>query len=140
MKLTKRQQNGLLLVLYIARAGRCKLSEAAEQLGVSLHFLEQIARSLRVSGVLVSFRGPGGGYELLAEPTIGQVLLTLGWKPERVVYKMSGVSEKRALAQLMVTLGGALAPILRRKVNSLNLELAANETAAMVGLEQGTVN
>lgn len=139
MKLNKKQQNGLLLVLYIARAGRCKLSDAAEQLQLPLPFLVQIGTRLCRAGVLCSFRGPGGGFELNGEPTIGQVILNLGYKVENP-YRMSKVPERRALGQLIVSLNNSVNIILRRKVKSLNLELAANETAAMEGLSQGTVN
>jgi Rrf2 family iron-sulfur cluster assembly transcriptional regulator len=139
MKLTKKQQNGLLLVLYVARAGRCKLSEAAKELQLPLPFLEQIANKLRRGGVLESFRGPGGGYQLLGEPTVARVLIVLGYGSENP-YSMSKVPEKRALGFLLANLSSALGPILRRKVKSLNLELAANESAAMTGLENTTAN
>lgn len=140
LKLTKQQQYGLLLTLYIARAGRCKVSDAAEQLGLSVDFLEQISRRLRLAGVLSSFRGPGGGYELLGEPTVAQVVLGLGQAPNNP-YRMSRIPEKRALGQLLSSFNGAIAIILKRRVTSLNHELAVNESAAMVGLEEnGTVN
>lgn len=139
MKLTKKQQNGLLLVLYVARAGRCRLQVVAEELQLPFPFLEQIAGTLRRSGVLKSFMGPGGGYELAGEPTVGDVLTSLGYTPNNS-YRMSRVPEKRALGQLLSSCHGALGIFMRRKVKSLNLELAANESAAMEGLEESTVN
>jgi hypothetical protein len=139
MKLNKKQHNGLLLVLYIARAGRCTLTEASEQLGLTEPFLRQIANTLRFSGIIHAVRGPGGGYELVGEPTIGQVLFSLGFVIDNP-YRMSTVPEKRALGQLLSSFSGAVAPIMRRKVGVLNLELAANESAAMAGIEFNTVN
>jgi len=139
MKLTKQQQNGLLFVLYVARAGRCKVSDAAAELDLSEAFLEQIARKLRIAGLVKSHRGPGGGFELVGEPTIGQVIVGLG-KMVPNPYRASKSSEKRALGQLMASFNNAMTPILRRKVQSLNLELAANESAAMSGLSDATVN
>jgi Rrf2 family iron-sulfur cluster assembly transcriptional regulator len=44
-----------------------KLKLVAQKHGLDLSFLEQIARSLRMHGVLRSVRGPGGGYIALRE-------------------------------------------------------------------------
>lgn len=126
-------------MLYVSRAGRCKVSDAAEQLEVSLDFLEQIARKLRVAGLLVSQRGPGGGYSINKDPSVGEVLTALGVKDERLK-GFSKSPEKRALAQLFTSFSSAITPVLKRKIRSLNLELAANESAAMDSMLESTVN
>lgn len=139
MKLTKKQQYGLLLILYISRAGRCTLADVAEELELSVNFLEQVARLLRISGMLRSIRGPGGGYELVGEPTVGEVIYALG----TFIHSTKGFqksSEKRALTQLFSSFSSAIAPVLRRKVSSLNWELAANEVAAMASMRGPAVN
>lgn len=77
IKMTKKVENGLLLCLYLARKGRTRLETASGHLGVSLHFLEQIALKLRNENVLTSFRGPGGGYDILPDVTAFDVMKAL---------------------------------------------------------------
>lgn len=139
MRLTKKQQNGLLLALYVARAGRCKVSDAAEELGVSYCFLAQIARKLRKRGLLASFRGPGGGFELFGDPTAGDVIWCLGSRPTNN-HVSSGSSERRALGQLLVNANIAMIPVLNCKIRALNWELATRESAVITGMSEAAVN
>lgn len=59
---------GVRAVLYVA--GRpmgeryVSISEIAEQLGLSFHFLTKILQGLTERGILVSYRGPRGGVAL----------------------------------------------------------------------------
>lgn len=139
MKLNKAYQNAILLTLYADRAGRCTLSQVSETQGVSLHFLEQIARKLRKAGVLQSFRGPGGGYEVDGNPTVLDVIVAMGYKREGYGKAlMSRSSELRALGNILANVSAAQHYILSRKIKNLNLELAANEVAAMEGVAPGT--
>lgn len=80
MKLTNRSIYALLLVSYIGRrTGRVRLFDASEELNIDLNFLEQIARQLRVAGILKCTKGPGGGCELaVANPLTGDVLAAVG--------------------------------------------------------------
>lgn len=41
-----------------------KLSDIAERVGISVSYAEQIAAKLRRAGIIVSARGPNGGYAL----------------------------------------------------------------------------
>lgn len=41
-----------------------RVSDLSVEIGTTLHFLEQIMRKLRTSGLVKSIRGPGGGYVL----------------------------------------------------------------------------
>ncbi len=41
-----------------------RTADLATEVGTTLHFLEQIMRNLRTAGLVVSVRGPGGGYVL----------------------------------------------------------------------------
>lgn len=81
MKLGKKAQYAILLVLYLARTGRARTVDAAESLSLSSHFLEQVARKLRQAGIIKSVRGPGGGYELLINPSVGQILESVSVQP-----------------------------------------------------------
>lgn len=139
MKLTKQQQNGLLLVLYLSRSGRCNLAEVGKELSLSIHFLEQIACKLRRAGVLKSTKGPGGGYSVSDDPSVGQVLYALGSRNVGAV-GFSKSPERRALGHLFGAFTSAINPVFKRKVRSLNMELAANETAAFDSVQEATVN
>lgn len=78
MKLTKKAVYALLLTAYVTRVGRTNLYTAAKELTIDLHFLEQIARKLRMAGILKSIRGPGGGYEIGTVVLSGEVLAAVG--------------------------------------------------------------
>lgn len=51
------------------KAGYVKLSEMSKRHPVSLSYLELIASALRKSGIVVSHRGPHGGYSLARSPS-----------------------------------------------------------------------
>jgi Rrf2 family iron-sulfur cluster assembly transcriptional regulator len=56
------------------------LSEIAERQGISLSYLEQLFGRLRRAGLVLSARGPGGGYRLAfpaAETRIADVILAV---------------------------------------------------------------
>lgn len=48
--------------------GPVRLSEVAEAQDIPLPFLQQIMASLRLQGVVQSFKGPGGGFQLARHP------------------------------------------------------------------------
>lgn len=56
------------------RHGRTSIQAAAKETGISTSYLEQIASRLRKAGLIVSVRGPGGGYNL-ARPLEGIMLV-----------------------------------------------------------------
>lgn len=140
MKFTKEMQYALLLVLYLSRSGRSTLQTVSDELNISQTFLEQIARKLRISDLLKSVKGPGGGYQVLGEPSVNDVLSAL--KPKKrynMPYNASGSSEKRALGWYLHTLHTSYQSLLKRKVSSLNMDLAANEVATMETLSLAEV-
>ncbi len=47
--------------------GPVSLSDISERQGISLSYLEQLFGRMRRSGLVASFRGPGGGYHLAHE-------------------------------------------------------------------------
>ncbi len=70
MLVSTKGRYALRLAIYIAsRAGEgaVSLREASEHEGISLKYLEQLARPLVAAGILASVRGKGGGY-VLARP------------------------------------------------------------------------
>jgi len=71
MKLTTRTRYGVRALLEIARAGGdspVSLKEIAERQSLSTKYLERLFSALQRAGLLVSARGPGGGYLLSREP------------------------------------------------------------------------
>lgn len=66
----------LLDVAVNSGAGPVALAEVAERQQISLSYLEQLFSMLRKGGLVVSSRGPGGGYKLRRSPddiTVGEV-------------------------------------------------------------------
>lgn len=51
-----------------AGEGPVSLSEIAERQSISVAYLEQLFGKLRRAGLVVSIRGPGGGYRLARQP------------------------------------------------------------------------
>ncbi len=145
MQINKRLQYGLLLSLYLSRAGRAKLEDIAINLKLSRSFLEQVAKKLRISGVLFSFKGPGGGYELKEDARMVDIFSALSpfhmlTKKESWAYA-AGEPEMRALENYAKNLESTAYVVLRRKVKDVMNVLVANEvkhfgTLNINGLEQ----
>jgi Rrf2 family protein len=80
MLVSTKGRYGLRMMIDIARrqgAGRVSLREIGERQGISVKYLEQLARSLCSAGLLQGCRGQGGGYELSRPArciTAGQIL------------------------------------------------------------------
>lgn len=132
MKLTRRLQLGLLFTLYLTRSGRTTLASAAEGLQVSPSFLEQVANSLRKFGVVKSFKGPTGGYELVGEPRVVDVFDALA--PLNLIrggLNFPHIHEQRALQQLALSMRGALTPILSRKLKNIGMDVVSGDMARM---------
>lgn len=106
MIFNKNIQYGLSFALYLAQAGRATVDTASENLKLSKLFLYQIARKLKASGVIKAVRGPGGGYELIGEPTMRDVISALDKKVyinEKDLQSIKvGSPEQRALANFVV--------------------------------------
>jgi len=130
MKLNKNLQLGLLFALYLARSGRTTIHYAASGLGVSEPFLAQVARLLRKGGVIVSSKGPNGGYELKGEPLVSDVFKAIAPVKLLSTYRLPGSShEYRALHAFAGNLTASMAPLMNRKIKNLVNEVYANDTA-----------
>lgn len=67
MKLTTKGRYAVTAMLDLAlhsAGGPVKLAEISDRQGISLSYLEQLFTRLRKEGLVVSTRGPGGGYSL----------------------------------------------------------------------------
>ncbi len=83
MKLSTRGRYGLRAMHYIANHyenGPVPLSTISQEEDISLHYLEQLMRKLRIDGLVESVRGARGGYVLAKSPdeiVVGDVLRSL---------------------------------------------------------------
>ena len=67
MQLSTKGRYAVMALVDMARQGECravKLAEIAQRQEISLAYLEQLFARLRRAGLVVSVRGPGGGYRL----------------------------------------------------------------------------
>jgi Rrf2 family protein len=136
MKLNKKTQYGLLLVLYICRAGRATIKNTALNLRLSVPFLTQVALQLRASGVIKSVRGPAGGYELQGKPTVGDVIGALNSEAILEAYNTRqsysrGSFEHRALAGFMTHMNSVISCAYARGVMNVGTELVEKELRQM---------
>lgn len=131
MRLNKKVQYGLLFALYIVRGGRVTVEAAADSLGLSKSFLEQVARLLRIKGIVCSIRGPSGGFEIVGEPTVLDILNALDpiavLSKEEAAQYTYGTHEHRALLQFAVKLNRIMTPTLRQKIKNVALDLVLEE-------------
>jgi len=141
MRMNIKTQYGLLLVLYIYRAGRATVGTIAANLDMSPTFLTQVAAKLRRSGIIKSIRGPSGGYEVVGAPTVGDVYFALNTSGVLTLKEIScyyrGEFEHRALARCVEDLHFQLNPVFRRKIVDVGTELIQAETHMM---EQANTN
>lgn len=83
MKLSTKGRYGLRAMIDLAVysvEGPVKLISIAERQGISLSYLETVFSLLKNSGLVISVKGPNGGYKLAEVPesiTVGQVLWVL---------------------------------------------------------------
>ena len=79
MKLSSKERTALRAMAELARRygeGPISLNEVAEAEALTLPYLEQVAASLRRSGLIQSVRGAHGGYQLTRKPdaiTVGDI-------------------------------------------------------------------
>lgn len=107
MKVSTRGHYGLRAVVAIARMAKdgapVSVSDVAESENISDTYLEQLVSRLRRAGILRSYRGAHGGYELLRDPdtvTVSEILQAAG---ERIIFpdepKTEGASGHGIAAQ-----------------------------------------
>jgi Rrf2 family protein len=135
LRINKKLQYGLLFVIYLSRSGRSTVDIVSKNISVPKNFLEQIARQLRLSGVIRSIRGPSGGYELNTNCTIGDVFAALKQDklldPRDMAVLKRGQLEHRALAMAVQDLYFAQAQVLTRRIVDVVRELVSAETHIM---------
>lgn len=87
MRLTTKGRYAVTAMLDLALHNDCgpnTLAEISQRQGISLAYLEQLFSRLRKSGLVVSARGPGGGYTLGRELTAISIADVIGAVDESV--------------------------------------------------------
>lgn len=80
MKLIQESIYGIRLVKYLANLKRGEIASAGDmskEVGVTLKFALKILRRLKIKGIVVSYRGITGGYELKKEVDIYKIIKAL---------------------------------------------------------------
>ena len=84
MRLTTKGRYAVTAVLDIAlhhQRGPISVVEIAERQGISAAYLEQLLSKLKKCGLLLSVRGPGGGYQLnreLSNISVSNIITAVG--------------------------------------------------------------
>lgn len=93
MKLTTRGRYAVTAMLDLALhqdQGPVPLGDIAARQDISLSYLEQLFAKLRRNGLVVSARGPGGGYRLRAPPAELSIAQVIDAVDENVEYTRCG--------------------------------------------------
>lgn len=121
--------------MYLGSAGRCTTQGVATSLGLSVAFMEQVARKLRMAKVVTVKRGPNGGYELSPNATVKDVLDALSpvslLSSEEALEYAQGTSEYRSLANLVLSLNKSMSALLRKRIKEVKQDLVSKELLTM---------
>lgn len=131
MLTTKKVQNALLFCFHLAANGQVSVKDAAAHLSISPAFLGQIAAYLRKKGIVTSTRGPGSGYSLAPNTTLGHVITAFGNDP---IVSDLVPSEGTPEHQHVVFIGDALTlsikPLMNKPLSSIIQQVTKTESAA----------
>lgn len=121
--MNKKVQNGLLLCIYLTRAGKANLPIISENLNIKLPSLQQIANKLTKAGVLKSTKGRDGGYELTGDPLVGDVFLALDpvvvLSTKELMEYNKGEVEHRVLVKMGRIMHDAIRWLHKRKIREI---------------------
>lgn len=119
LKVPKKAQYGLHLVSELAErhgAGEpISLEVVADKAGLSMKFMEQVARDLRKAGIVEGKRGASGGYLLVKDPsllTVAEVVSAVEGPAKLDLCSAHGPSAKtdgiwaKLQGQILTTLSG----------------------------------
>lgn len=78
MRFNRAAQAAILFCMYLKTHGLSKIASASADLNISTHYLEQLAGKLKDQELITPVRGPGGGYRMDKEVTIGEIFHAIG--------------------------------------------------------------
>lgn len=144
MRLNKKHEYSILLALYLSRSGQANLKDVSANLNLSLTFLEQISRQMRIGGILTAKKGHHGGYSLVGDPTILQILKSVGFDTvlkdvDKNRLKVSSAVEHRSLGLFVEYTNNVLHKVLKLPISSLNKGLVEREMSILDTVSDDTV-
>ena len=133
MKISSKGRYALRMMIDIAQhnAGEwISIKDISERQGISIKYLEQIVTNLTKSGLLLSSRGPQGGYMLAKSPdkyTAGQIIRVIEGNlvPVACLDNESNQCERRSFCPT-VTFWEGLYGVINKYVDSVTLQDLAN--------------
>lgn len=139
MRFNKREQNAILLCLYLSRSGRSNTKTISLNLGIQLNFLERIAWQLRQGGILVSKKGPGGGHSLSRDNiTIKEIFQALNTplhtKVEEAKRLSIGTTEQRAFLKFHRNFTSEISGFLNIKLSDIIKNSVSHELSQLDSL------
>lgn len=140
MKISSRGRYALRMMIDIAQHDNTEwlsIKDISERQGISVKYLEQIVTNLTRSGLLLSSRGPQGGYKLSKTPdkyTAGQILRTIegDLAPVACLETEENRCERRNICPTIDFWEG-LYDVINKYVDSVTLQDLANSQPICVG-------
>jgi Rrf2 family protein len=135
MQLTRAADYAVRAMIHLASAdaGRSSLSELAEGADVSSAFLSKVMQRLVRSGLVASYRGKKGGFELLEKgrtASLYEILKALDGVPELNVCLLPGGCNRTATCAAHAVWADAQSS-LKRVLTAATLETLVCETRAL---------
>lgn len=138
MQLSDNTLIGILIILYLHRSGRVTLSQLAVGLKLRRKNVATVLSDLLLSNLVTVYpitKGRGE-YEVVGDPTVGQVMLALKEPVNLVASRtlralLHGQTERRSLAAFIKNFQKVHISLYNRKIKNLGLELVANEMALL---------
>ncbi len=127
MKVSTKGRYGTRAVLELALrygSGPVLVREISESQEISERYLENILNSLRKSGIVISTRGAGGGYQLSREPaqiTVGEVVRSLEG-PLDVVECTGGMPCSRSSQCAAIQIWQKLKTLIENELDSITID------------------
>lgn len=127
MRLSTKGEYALRAILDIAKyskeVGVTTVEEIANRQNISTSYLEQIFRKLKKSGIIVAFKGPGGGYSLgkkLNTISVRDVLEAVGENMSCMTKgSESDSNEAKSIKTLLLNIDASTAKILKLKLSQI---------------------
>ena len=127
MRLSTKGEYALRAILdinkYSKDSGVTKVEDIAARQNISNSYLEQIFRKLKRAGIVVAFKGPGGGYSLgkkLGEITVKEVLEAVGDNLTCVPNSTESESpEAKTIKTLLMNIDASTDRILKLKLSQI---------------------